>query len=351
VEETTGSVEMLRNLNRLRSDDPAERKVGVKGLSGLLDDPRVRKVFEHLYRHDSDPEVRAMAWQALAGAQPSVPAPTPPAAPKAATETPASRAASRRRVQRGKSPAGGALFLLNPRNSRLIAQWQRQTHRARRPSWRRGLMVGLLVLVIGLLWGAALPEWGDWLALRRLGVIAPGEIVGAESTGDRHRVFVQFHPADAPEEAFRWMSQQVSKSDFERLGLAAPVEVRYVPDQPDVAQLAGVTAIHTRRNLLTLAAATLMAVLVVGLIVGRLLRYSSAPARRILPGRIVASRGAEDADGDYKVTLRYRFRSPGGRMITDQWGQVRNDWRGRKLPVPGTRVMVDYRSDSTYRLL
>ena len=73
--------------------------------------------------------------------------------------------------------------------------------------------------------------------------------------------------------------------------------------------------------------------------------------RRILPGQIVACTGHVDADGDYKVKIRYRFRTPRGQIITAQTSQIRNDLRRKALPRPGTAVAVYYRNARAYRLL
>ena len=52
------TVDVLRSLRLLRSDDPVERKRGISILGTLLGDPRVLQVFEYLYRHDPDSGVR-----------------------------------------------------------------------------------------------------------------------------------------------------------------------------------------------------------------------------------------------------------------------------------------------------
>ncbi len=70
------TVDVLRSLRLLRSDDPVERTRGISILSTLLDDPRVLQVFEYLYQHDPDPGVRELAWRAINRQGPSVPMPT-----------------------------------------------------------------------------------------------------------------------------------------------------------------------------------------------------------------------------------------------------------------------------------
>ena len=199
--------------------------------------------------------------------------------------------------------------------------------------------------------GAVLPDWGDWLALRRQGVTAPGEVVEKDQlAGERYSLFVQYRPIGA-DNSFRWLEQRVSKSDYEWLNLMAPVEVRYVPDHPEVAEVQGVHPSRTRRNALTLAASLATAVLLAGPVLARLLGSGAVSARRLIPARVIACQGVEEFGWGLPVTLRYRFRSPTGRMITGQLAQVRNSWRGRALPRPGTRVMVDYRGDNSYHLL
>jgi hypothetical protein len=58
-----------------------------------------------------------------------------------------------------------------------------------------------------------------------------------------------------------------------------------------------------------------------------------------------------DDDGDYKILLNYRFRTPTDKVLTGEVRQIRNDLRQTPLPVPGTPVAVFYRNPRSYRLL
>ena len=75
------------------------------------------------------------------------------------------------------------------------------------------------------------------------------------------------------------------------------------------------------------------------------------PVRHVIKGQLVACSGKVDDDGDFALKLRYRFRSPSGQILTGQTSQIRNDLKGAKLPKPGTRIAVYYRSDQSYLLL
>jgi hypothetical protein len=73
--------------------------------------------------------------------------------------------------------------------------------------------------------------------------------------------------------------------------------------------------------------------------------------RRVLRGQVVECTGHVDDDGDYKILLHYRFRTPTDKVLTGEVRQIRNDLRQMPLPVPGTPVAVFYRNPRSYRLL
>jgi hypothetical protein len=71
-----------------------------------------------------------------------------------------------------------------------------------------------------------------------------------------------------------------------------------------------------------------------------------------LAGEIVRCSGSTDSDGDYALTLRYRFRSPeSGAWLEGSDTQVRKDLKEGPLPAAGRPVQVVYLDDDTYMAL
>jgi len=91
--------------------------------------------------------------------------------------------------------------------------------------------------------------------------------------------------------------------------------------------------------------------LVILWVVRRQRPYLLARGRRLLRGEMVSCAGREDDDGDFKLMIEYRFRSPSGSVIVHRASQIRNDLRRQPLPGAGTPVAIYYRNDRAFRLL
>jgi hypothetical protein len=205
--------------------------------------------------------------------------------------------------------------------------------------------------VIGVLAGLVLPDWSDWWQLRREGVTVQGEIIGLQTRGDKLTALYLFTTDGSDGKIFTG-EQRVTDSARDRLVEDAPVQVRYLPDDPDLSHLEDEpNPADTRRNSLTIAAG----LLVVGL--GALLAFGQVQTRqdrrgeRVLKGQVVACSGFHDDDGDFYLKLRYRFRAPSGRVITGQLSQLRNDLRESDLPETGAPLAIYYRNERAYRVL
>jgi hypothetical protein len=73
---------------------------------------------------------------------------------------------------------------------------------------------------------------------------------------------------------------------------------------------------------------------------------------RLLAGEIVLASGRRDGDGDYNLTVKYRFRSPQtGKWIQATRRKGRDDLEHKPLPEPGTQVHVLYIDDRTHQAL
>ena len=348
------SNELLRSLQLLRSADPEDRKRAIRFLSTVQDDPRVLQVLEHLYEKDPDPAVRQLAWRAIQLTDPSIPAPvqrqpspTPPPAP-----TPRSVPAPTPRPMRMPREHGAwrEPFLLNPSNAPLVEQ-ERERRARRRKTGRWTFVAGaLLLLWVAVIWGALVPYWVRWFEYERDGVNVPGVVEERLQPGENdYRVRYRYTVGDSD-----YMGEQrVTRAEYDRLAEGVPVTVIVLPDKPADAWLVANTPEGWLRNWLTalVAALTGLALSLLLLAITRRRRAMRIEAPAILTGQLIACEGAVDDDGDYKVRVSFRFRSPSGQTLTGQARQIRNDLRTRPLPPVGAPVAVYYRNDRSYRML
>lgn len=326
--------EILHSLQLLRSPDAKDRKQGIQVLSGLADDPRVLQVFEYLYQIDPDPDVRDMAWQAILWRGPSVPAPGPEVSV---------------REKEKESANGGSyrLFLMNPANAKLVAR--RTPRRGRLAS----LLAMLLLFVAGVFWGLAIPYWLTWYEFRQEGDTAQGEVISLEERdADRYIAFYRFTLGSEEEELFYSGEQDVSREFYDTLAQDTPVEVIYLPDDPNQSRLDDSRSPENERRLqLAYVAAGLTVMIVLLFVLSAVQRRRPERDKHLIRGQVVSITGHRDNDGDFNIKLRYRFQPPGAREIVDQTSQIRNDLDPRNLPAPGTPIVVYYQNEHSYRLL
>lgn len=344
------SDDTLRSLQLLRSTDPAERQRGIEGLAHVADDPRVLQVFEYLYEKDSDPGVREAVWRVLNRQGPSVPAPTP-----------AERApAARRRV---RSIAPRSVFLLTPAHRSLIRRYLTEGPApAPRGSRLIGAIVGILLLAAGFLAGLAAPAWYDWYRLREDGARADAAITGLTAPLNPaaeapYTAAYQFHiPGASDSDAPSFFGEQrVSASLHRWLAEARPqtLPVIYLPDDPSVSRLDIASPDDARRERLAILAAGAVTIALLVSAIGWIARLPSKDALRgrLVRGQVVAARAIAGRKGGQQLVVRFRFRSPAGRVITSETVRARDNLRSGIVPPPGTPVMVEYHSDRRFRLL
>ncbi len=337
--------DIRRSLHLLRSPDSRERMHAIHVLEYVGHDPRVSQLFEYLCRNDPDPRVRRAAWRAVTRDGPSIPAPGPAGTPENAPGA------------GGRLPAGEAgtrVFLFDPANRRVLKR-ECQRRAQRRRSARIPFVLAAILLVIALVLAVQVaPAVRDWYRLDRSGITVEGTITALDVDGDAWHMTYRFETAHSPDAAPQTNTQRLTRAAYERLAVGQPVTVMYWPDDPALAATGQPDPAHHLRDRQAIAAVVvgLIAVLFAGL--GVMLARDRRPPHRqhLVPGHIVACEGRLDADGDFKLRVRFRFTSPAtGHTITAQKAQIRNDLRQAELPEPGTPVAVYYRDDRAFWLL
>lgn len=339
--------DILRGIELIRSADPAERKRGIHMLMIVRHDPRVLQVFETLYEDDLDPGVRREAWHALTQAGPSVPAPSPNA-------TPGSSPATAGELPATPAPARRVPFLLDPTNARLVARESREI--ASRKNGERVLfaLAGLVLVLAVVLWILVLPDWVTWYRLRQGGVSVAGQITHLRERDQRYYAEYAFQVGRSHITQYTG-EQRITQAAYERLEPGAPVTVTYLPGDPHLSRLDEQNPGDQQRGWLTLAATalTLFSISLALLALDQHVQSRRVQREwRVQRGQLIECSGKLDEDGDFKIRLRYRFRTPGGQVIVGKTSQIRNDLKESPLPRPGAPVAVYYcMRDGVYRLL
>ncbi len=365
---TPTPTEILHSLALLRSADPSARLRGVKTLRWVRGDPRVQQVFEHLYEQDPAPAVRQAAWQALQESAPTIPAPKPHAstavsaayAPELPASDPMKKSPSSQKApstaragqKNAALPPNDGPFLLEPTNRKLISE-ERQRIIAQKKRGRGAFgLAAMVFLVMGVLWALVLPDIRDWYRLEHGGAQADGTITALEARDGGYVLRYTFSVRQNEAETVYEEQQETSENVYRRLHVDDPLRVTFWLNDPALSHADADDPSLETRDRLIFGASALAVLALMFLSLGMVQRQAwLRRRRRILPGQIVTCEGQTDADGDYKVKIRYRFRTPHGLAITAQTSQIRNDLRHKPLPDAGTAVAVYYRNAHAYRLL
>ena len=344
----------------LRSDAPETRARGIEVLCNVRDDPRIFKVFEHLYEHDPDLRVRQVAWHALKGAEPSVPAPVPKPEPEADSAAGALVAAPTETVttpaadppvapaQPAAHPAN-ELFLLKPSHKAVVSRAQ-NTKRRKRSGLGLLVLAMVVALVAVVLALGVVPDLVDDYRLDQSGITVEGTITALSVVGDDYRVFYEFDTAHELESTTRHNDRPVTETAYNDLRVDDSVLVTYWPEDPALSRIDAPDPGEVQRNRQLIAAAALgvLALLAIGL---SLNRRNAARRWRVIKGQIVACNAALDGK-KYTVCTRYHFKSPeSGKSLDGKTCCVRNDLRETTLPAAGTQVAVRYRHDRAHYML
>ncbi|MBN1680113.1 MAG: DUF3592 domain-containing protein [Anaerolineae bacterium] len=252
----------------------------------------------------------------------------------------------------------GNYFLLNPANAAFVAKEMHRLAETRRSKSGRSTfsVIAVLLVVVGVLWGLLLPRWLPWYQLRQDGVSVQATITDLLVRGGDSRYYAVYSFAPGGDDTPTYTDEQrITQTDFEGLHKQQTITVTFLPDSPDISYLEGYSDPgDLSRNWLSVIAVTLTALLLVLLVAGLLQRRqprAAARATHLIKGEVVTCPGTLDDDGDYNVKLRYRFRSPSGRMMVNQSSRIRNDLKNAALPQPGTPVAIYYRNDQSYQVL
>jgi hypothetical protein len=331
VAQQPNSFEVLKNLRKLESDDPAERGRAIVFLSKLQDDPRVRDMLQ--YSADSDPDARvrqlaSRAVQAHPAAQPARdfdPDPSPDLAPPSGSPDAFWAAAAGAPVPAKLSPSGPAAlgeirwdcvfcgtqdittdacpncgatreagrespvksiaaerlgplpsdrhekpFIFYPHNVNYV---RGKTDDLSSQNIGGCMLAGagvLFVALAALFIFVVLPEWNRSKKLDADGVTVQGVVESRrdEWSEDDNSYFITYRFYASETGRSYQREQSVGANNYRRWTQGTPVEVRYLPSDPSVSELVDDNTEDTGRTVLVVGLIVIGAVLLIVAIVG-----------------------------------------------------------------------------------
>jgi hypothetical protein len=257
-------------------------------------------------------------------------------------------------------------FLLRPENQKFLTGETQRLPGSTRPTLF--LIPALLaVLALALFW-AARRQWAQEESFRRNRVAAGGTIIdrressspgvpdfenGIFTSDDDYLVTYRFEAVTPAGRRAVQREASLSKQDYGRWQVGAPVAVTYDPTNPSFSRMQGEGGPPQGLVLAVLGTVLLGASALIGLGVlvswqrGRCLALAGAK----LEGQLVRCTGKKHEDGGLILELEYRFLSPSGRVITGSASAFRGDLTELTLPAPQSRLVVLYHSESIYQVL
>jgi len=172
-------------------------------------------------------------------------------------------------------------------------------------------------------------------------------------SGTTYTYYVTFQYRDALERTFSH-TQRLSGTVYYQLGIGQTAPIMYDRDNPSVAQLSGIYRDNTEYNsaisdgVMFLVPAILVASLGL-MITTRTLRLQRSG--QILKGVVLKADSAWNSKTGNTVTIQYQVIAPTGKPLVRTGSTIRNDLKGKPLPVRGTPVYVVYVNDKLYRML
>jgi hypothetical protein len=195
----------------------------------------------------------------------------------------------------------------------------------------------------------------EWRSFRQNGVSVAARVValdadmGQDADPDSvptYKLTYAFAVGDGEGEKPYQRRLPLGKAEYDRLQGRQTVDVLYRPDDPSFSRLASeVPADWTGADLGGVFCCGVLPILllVLALLTERDRRRRFAGGN-VLRGEVVTCEGEYDHDKDFWVTLTCRFRTPRGREVELTRRAQRNDLSPKRLPAPGTPVLLRYNS-------
>lgn len=246
---------------------------------------------------------------------------------------------------------GDKVFLLNPRHAPYVTG-ESPSLREVEPSWlMRGIMLVLVVISIGLF-------VSEFVIGDDIGEVIEAEIVEIgtdDSTADIiHFAVYRFTPDSGSTQV---VEEEITREVYNQIVGSETVNVRYLPNAPDVAQIDIQPTQFFSQTRQTLFLLTALVVLLAYILIFRVIRPLNRTHKLEAEGMLLKAQmnNAYPTRGftgrAYVVNVDYRFTNTKGETIRASARRNRNDLRKVSLPGGNTPVTVLYVNDKLYRLM
>jgi hypothetical protein len=240
------------------------------------------------------------------------------------------------------------LFVLYPANRKFLTGDSRRIAN-RHGHALAGTIMGWLIIALGVAAPVlASRGWYTWLRLRQDGVTTSATVlkkfITINGDGDRsYHVRYRF---------------EINGQPFEREGFASAENYGKAADRIEVMFSASDPAFSRIINQHSgefpwIALLVGVGLAAFGFYLLRKVRRMNELARHgeVLSGRVLQCTGAEDADGDWIISLKYQFQAPDGRVLHGESQANRPDLRTQPPPAADTSVVVLFRDDEQFQVL
>jgi hypothetical protein len=245
------------------------------------------------------------------------------------------------------------VFLLNERHT----PWLKNERVPLDPGWERDHLFFGAIIAFGLLFGLYI-LYDNLQTQSILGELDQSSmVIEAAVTGQRvgtnnrnsHYITYSFQP-DATSDQVYSRESWVSSSYYNEAVQSEVVEVRYLPDNPEISELVAFPRVS--QFPLPLAAFQILIPLYLTWVMfrARARRDRFSNEGQVIRGELIELNGRMNKS-NYIVTIRYRFRSQLGSSIEGKSISAQNRLKDTVPPASGTPVAVLYVDDKLHRLL
>ena len=241
-------------------------------------------------------------------------------------------------------------FLIDPENEPYALGLS-----PRLPAGKLGCFTLFLGLFVGaglLLGGALAREWVHFAILSASEAETQGQVLQREiDIDDSTTYYVTYRFIVNDRE--HTVEESVGKDTYQSVEEGQHLRIRYSELDPNIATIEpgriGVLPVVT---VFCLIWNGVVFVITLGTLREVRKRRRLGKVGQRITGEVVRCSGEVDGDGDYVLTVGFRFNSPQtGQWIQGRDSQIRNDLKGEAPPPPGTSVHVLYLDDGTYMIL
>jgi len=245
------------------------------------------------------------------------------------------------------------VFLLNERH----APWLKNERVPLDPGWERNLIAVGAFMMFGFLVGLYmlydnLQTQSIAQQLEQSGLSIQASVTDQRvETNDRNAYYItySFQPDPTLDQVYSKESW-VSRSYYNEVILSEVVDVRYLPDKPEVSDLVDFPRV-SRFPLYTIVILFLGPPVVLWILFRAKIRQDRfGNEGQVIRGELLEFKSRMN-NGNYMVTTRYRFRSPLGSPLEGKSSSAHNNLRNTSPPASGTPVAVLYVDDKLHRLL